>query len=307
MVRSPVEPFLGKGPRRKRGLGAVPKSHLRRSQHLCLWNPVMTALHPLPSGVAHAAQVAAAIEVPDRYELKYLISESQVEAVRRAIRPFCVMDPNCENTPRGEYGIGSLYLDTPSRDLFRISRERRARRWKARVRLYDGADRVFLEIKSKDHDMIKKQRARIPFDGWVEHIHREPGPEAGFAERLFCQRLQTYGLVPMLMVHYMREAWLSAVDSYARVTFDRAVVAQSWSHWSFDVDEVNWLALDGANSMLMCPRGVVLELKCLTAVPRWLTSVVQSVGLVRARYSKYCKGIERHFGRDTLIGALNLT
>jgi hypothetical protein len=267
----------------------------------------MTSLHSLSSGEAHAAQVAAAIEVPDRYELKYLISESQVEAVRRAIKPFCVMDPNCERTPNGEYGIGSLYLDTPNRDLFRISRERRSRRWKARIRLYDGADRVFLEIKNKDHDMIKKQRARIAFDGWVERIHREPGPDASSAEQLFCQRLQTYGLVPTLMVHYMREAWLSTVDSYARVTFDRQVVAQPWSHWSFDVDEVNWLALDGAHSMLMRPRGVVLELKCLTAVPRWLSNLVQGVGLVRARYSKYCKGIERHFARDTLLGLLNQT
>jgi len=59
--------------------------------------------------------------------------------------------------------------------------------------------------------------------------------------------------------------------------------------------------------MLSMPRGVVLELKCLTAVPRWLTNVVESVGLVRNRYSKYCKGIERHFARDTLLGVLNQT
>jgi SPX domain protein involved in polyphosphate accumulation len=217
------------------------------------------------------------------------------------------MDPYCASTPQGEYGIASLYLDTANRDLFRISREHRARRWKARVRLYDGADRVFLELKSKDHDMVKKQRARIAREGWVERIHREPGPDAGPAERLFSQRICSYGLVPTLMVHYRREAWLSTVDSYARVTFDREVVAQPWSHWSFDVDESNWLALDGAHSMLMRPRGVVLELKSLTAVPRWLTNVVQSVGLVRARYSKYCKGIERHFARDTLLAVLNQT
>jgi hypothetical protein len=268
---------------------------------------MMTAFNPVPIDPTNAIQAAASIEIPDRYELKYLISESQVDEVRRAIAPYCVMDPNCERTPCREYGIGSLYLDTPNRDLFRISRERRARRWKARVRLYDGADRVFLEIKNKDHDMIKKQRARIPIEGWVERIHRQPGADASAAERMFCQRLETYGLVPTLMVHYMREAWLSTVDSYARVTFDREVTAQPWSDWSFDVDEVNWLALDGAHSMLSMPRGVVLELKCLTAVPRWLTNVVESVGLVRNRYSKYCKGIERHFARDTLLGVLNQT
>jgi hypothetical protein len=140
-----------------------------------------------------------------------------------------------------------------------------------------------------------------------DRVHARPGPDASAAERVFCERLETYGLVPTLMVHYLREAWLSTVDSYARVTFDRRIVAQAWSDWSLDVDDVIWLALDGARSMLTRRDGVVLELKCLTAVPLWLTSVVQSLGLVRNRYSKFCKGIERHFGRDTLLTVVDKT
>jgi hypothetical protein len=267
----------------------------------------MTSLNSVASVQAPAIQAAATLEIPDRYELKYLIPESKVEDVRRAIEPFCVLDPNCESMPGHEYGIQSLYLDTPNRDLFRISRERRAQRWKARVRRYDGSKQVFLEIKNKDHDLIKKQRARIPFENWAERIHAVPDVTAGAAERIFCQRLEQYNLVPTLMVRYMREAWFSTVDSYARVTFDRRIVCQPWSDWTIDVDSAPWLALDGAHSMLTVPQGVVLELKCLTAVPRWLSNVVQGVGLVRAKYSKYCKGIERHFARDTLLGVLNQT
>lgn len=269
----------------------------------------MTALAP-PAPVEEAVpvQAAAPVEIPDRYELKYLITESQVERVRRAIEATCVLDPNCAKQPGHEYVIRSLYLDTPNRDLYRISRERRAQRWKARVRKYEGSDRVFLEIKNKDHDLIKKQRARIPAEGWVERIHGFlPDADASSAERLFCERVERYGLVPTLMVCYHREAWLSTVDSYARVTFDRSVVSQTWQDWSFDCDDAHWLALDGARSMLTVPRGVVLELKCLTAVPRWLSNLVQDIGLTRARYSKYCKAVERHFARDTLLGLLNQT
>jgi hypothetical protein len=247
------------------------------------------------------------MEIPDRYEMRYLISESQVEAVRRAIAPYCVLDAHCEDMPNYEYGIQSLYLDTPNRDLFRISRQRRARRWKARVRRYDGSDRVFLEIKDKDHDLVQKQRARIPLDGWALRLHGEPLADAGQAESIFRQRLERHGLEPMLMVRYLREAWMSTVDSYARVTFDRRITCQAWSEWSLDVDDANWLALDSARSMLAVPQGVVLELKCLTAVPRWLSSVVQNVGLARVRYSKYCRGIERQFARDTLLGVLHQT
>ncbi len=125
------------------------------------------------------------------------------------------------------------------------------------------------------------------------------------AERLFCERLERFGLVPTLMVRYEREAWLSTVDSYARVTFDRRVVSQAWHAWSFDADDGNGLALDSSHSMLTVPRGVVLELKCLTAVPHWLSNLARDVGLVRARYSKYCRGIERNFACDALVGVLN--
>lgn len=259
------------------------------------------------TAVAESAAQLTPIDIPDRYELKYLIPESQVDAVRRAIEPFCALDPNSAKSPTHEYAIQSLYLDTVKRDLYRISRERRARRWKARIRHYDGSETVFLEVKNKDHDMVKKPRARVPLAGWVERVHQPLRPDASAAERLFHYRVERYHLVPMLMVRYLREAWLSTVDSYARVTFDRRVVCQPWSDWSLDADPRNWVALDSERSMLGVPQGVVLELKCLSAVPRWLSNVVRAADLPKTRYSKYCKGVERLFARDTLLGVLNQT
>ena len=266
----------------------------------------MTSLNALSLGVTTPAQTAT-IEIPDRYELKYVIPEWQTDAVRRAIEPFCVLDPNSAREPSRQYAIQSLYLDTPNRDLYRISREKRARRWKARVRSYDGSDTVFLEVKNKDHDLVKKPRARIPAAGWVERVHGPLHSEATSAERLFCQRLERYHLVPTLMVRYQREAWVSTVDSYARVTFDRRVVCQAWADWSLDGDPNSWVALDGERSMLGTPHGVVVELKCLSAVPRWLTGVARSAALARIPYSKYCRGIERLFARDALLRVLNQT
>jgi hypothetical protein len=55
------------------------------------------------------------------------------------------------------------------------------------------------------------------------------------------------------------------------------------------------------------PQGIVLELKCLSAVPRWLANMTRTVDLQKTRYSKYCKGIERLYARDTLLGVLNRT
>jgi hypothetical protein len=270
----------------------------------------MNSLDALSLGVISDTQPAAQltpIDIPDRYELKYLVPEWQVEAVRRAIAPFCVLDPNSASAPSHAYASQSLYLDTCNRDLYRVSRERHARRWKARVRRYDGSDTVFLEVKNKDHDMVKKPRARIPAAGWVERVHGPLHAEASPAERLFCQRLERCQLLPTLMVRYQREAWLSTVDSYARVTFDRQVACQPWTDWSLDADPRNWVALDGERTTLGVPRAVVLELKCLRAVPRWLSNVARSAGLQKIRYSKYCRAVERVYACDTLLGVLNQT
>jgi len=266
----------------------------------------MTSLSTLSPDVTTPGQ-AAAIEIPDRYEFKYVIPARQADLVRRAIEPFCILDANSARAPDRQYCIQSLYLDTPNRDLYRISREKRARRWKARVRTYDGADTVFFEIKIKDHDMVRKPRARIPLAEWVERLHAPLRPEASAAERLFCHRVERYHLVPILMVRYQREAWLSTVDSYARVTIDRYVSCQPWDRWSLDADPRGWVALDGPRSMWGVPDGVVLELKCLSAVPRWLRNLPQQVGLPKTRYSKYCKSVERLYARDSLLGVLNQT
>lgn len=245
------------------------------------------------------------IEIPDRYEFKYLVHEEMVEDVRRAIRPFCDLDRFSAQSAHHEYAIQSLYLDTRNRDLFRMAGEKRSFRWKARVRTYDGADVVFLEVKNKDDHMVKKPRARVPRGDWAERLRAPLAPDASRAERLFRERVERYGLVPTLMVRYEREAWVSHVDTYARVTFDRRILCQPWSEWTLDCDQAGWLSLDSSRIMGSIPHGVVLELKCLTAVPRWMSNLTTSLGLSRVRYSKYCRGVERFWARDALTSVLN--
>lgn len=245
------------------------------------------------------------IDIPDRYEFKYLVREEDVEGLRRAIQPFCDMDHYSALSPTREYAIQSLYLDTSDRDLFRMAGEKRAFRWKARVRTYDNADVAFLEVKNKEEHMVKKPRARVSRCDWAARLQAPLATDAGRAERQFRERVERHGLVPMLMVRYDREAWVSHVDSYARVTFDRRIVCQPWSEWCLDCDPSAWVSLDSSQFMRAVPRGVVLELKCLTAVPRWMSNLACSFGLKRTRYSKYCRGVERFWARDTLPLLLN--
>ncbi len=240
------------------------------------------------------------LDIPRRYELKYAIPESQVEAVRDALRPYCALDPYCAATGDHSYDIETIYFDTWARELYRRCRERRPISMKVRARAYgDGGSPVFLEVKRKEHDLIRKTRARIS-SGWVERL-REPAPaDASPEEVLFRDHLARFSLQPALLVRYRREAWLSTVDGYARATFDRRITCQPWSRWEFDGGEAGWLALDGRRSMFSVPRGVVLELKCTLDVPRWMSALVRRLGLQRIGYSKYCNGVERVWGRAAL-------
>ena len=272
------------------------------------------ATNPAPSahqfrGEPAACSLSQAAHVPDRYELKYLISDSQTEVVRRAIEPFCILDAHAGNATDHHYVIRTLYLDTPGMDLYRTSCEKRSRRWKARVRQYGEGDSasstVFLELKTKDGDVVSKLRTRMPAEGWVERLMGAPRHEVSLAELSFRERLERHALEPTLLVRYEREAWTSAIDAYARVTLDRRVACQPWSGWQLQGGDHGWLALDSSRTMKTVPAGVVLELKCTTAVPRWLSGLVQSLGLTRTRYSKYCQGIERTSGRDGLVSRLS--
>jgi SPX domain protein involved in polyphosphate accumulation len=249
------------------------------------------------------------VHIPDRYELKYLISDSQTDGVRRAIEPFCVLDAHAGNAPDHHYIIRTLYLDTPGMDLYRMSCEKRSRKWKARVRQYGEGDAasstVFLEVKTKDGNVVSKLRTRMPAEGWAERLMGAPSQNVSLAEMTFRERLERHALEPTLLVRYEREAWLSTIDAYVRVTLDRRIACQRWSHWQLQGGDHGWLALDSCRTMKTVPTGVVLELKCTTAVPKWLSGLVHSLGLTRTRYSKYCQGIERTSGRDGLVARLS--
>jgi hypothetical protein len=249
------------------------------------------------------------VEIPDRYELKYLITESQVEAVRRFITPYCTLDPNSESEPSHQYIIRSLYFDTPRRDLYWISRQRRAHRWKMRVRQYGegktASKKVFLELKNKHCELVKKSRTRVPAEGWANRIRSELPWDGSSEETRFREKLERYPLAPALMVRYEREAWSSTVDFYARVTIDRQITCQPWAEWNLDGDANNWLSLDSRRTMKAIPEGVVLELKCQTSVPDWLIALPTVLGLQKTSYSKFCAGIERFWGRDSLLSLMH--
>ncbi len=240
------------------------------------------------------------LDIPLRYELKYAIPEWQVPEVRSALQPYCLLDPHCADGEDRSYLIQTLYFDTWERGLYRRSRERRPVTMKVRARAYgSGEGPVFLEVKGKDNGLIRKTRACIP-TGWAERLAGAAPENMSPGERLFRDALVRFSLEPALLVRYRREAWCSAVDGYARATFDRRIACQPWSRWELAGSDSSWLALDGRASLDSVPRAVVFELKCPLEVPRWISALVRRLGLLRIGFSKYCSGVERVWGPRAL-------
>ena len=94
-----------------------------------------------------------------RYEIKYLMTRSQRDAVLEAMEPYMSMDAY------GHSSIRNIYYDTPDFRLIRESLEKPAYKEKLRVRSYGPAaagDEVFVELKKKVQGVVYKRRIAMP-------------------------------------------------------------------------------------------------------------------------------------------------
>ncbi len=254
----------------------------------------------------------------ERLELKYLIDEFTADRIRSSIRPYCRPDTYNGGTTgdvgngsdqHPGYGVRSLYLDSPGLALFRAKERGDSERVKLRVRTYgDSPGNPILEIKRRISDIVRKTRARVRHEE-VEHIARGCVPAnsdpqvTNFLNDFALHSLRS-GAQPTLWVGYDREAYTSEVDTYARVTFDRQIIARRTDTWDFDASTNNkWCRFDDHRGAGLLVRNVVLELKCESFVPSWITNLIRIHSLKRQAFSKYGIGIYltgQHFAEHSL-------
>ena len=232
----------------------------------------------------------------ERYEMKYRIMPHQVDAVRQIVRNFCTPDAAGEN---GIYTISSLYFDTPDQRLYRETRQRVPRRFKIRVRRYHSGP-YFLEVKRRMMDIVRKTRCPIPADAWPGILENptlwtqlDLGPAKQHAYDSFVNAVLTTMASPHTVVRYDREAWVSTSDGYGRVTFDYNIVGAAARGLEIPIeDDQCWYREDAPRRFGLGGSGVVLELKCTTKVPLWMTDLVNRFNLRRVGFSKYATSVE---------------
>jgi hypothetical protein len=226
-----------------------------------------------------------------RYELKYLITESQALAVRQYIAGFLEPDEFAAKSATGDYPVRSVYLDSPSMTLFRQTEQGAKNRYKLRIRFYDECEEspCFLEVKRRESDVILKQRTGVTRDaahlianGMRPSKHHLFGNGAakgreGFAT--FCDLRDHIQATGQVYVAYDREAYMSPIGNNVRVTFDRNIRGARYSTF----DGVH-LPDDTVAANL---EGVVLELKFTDRFPGWVRDLVRTFNLQRQSVPKY--------------------
>lgn len=237
----------------------------------------------------------------ERLELKYLIDETTAERIRGDIDPYCNPDPHSDacaigRAGRAGYDIRSLYLDSPALAFHAAKLRCDPYRIKLRVRTYSDTSAATLEIKRRECQIIDKTRAVVDRE-YVElaamgvEVPTTRKPSSLLFLREFARVAADAGAIPTLHVRYEREAYESAVDQYARVTFDRNIRVRRADGWNLCPPDSGWCLFDDYWRSDHPTLPIVLELKCETIVPFWLLDIIRRYELIQSTFSKYSIGI----------------
>ena len=140
--------------------------------------------------------------------------------------------------------------------------------------------------------------ALVPVEQWpgVLEVARSDRTAATFetVPESFEHVHHTYGTLPILHVRYFREPYVSDIDEYGRITFDRAL-RYRLAHGSYDLcaSDADMIFYDDPVTAQWDSSPVVLEIKTQSLVPFWVVDIVRRFSLVQRGYSKYRYVIDR--------------
>jgi hypothetical protein len=224
-----------------------------------------------------------------RTELKYLVPEAHLGALRAAVAPFVALDPYERGYEGRGYTVRSIYLDTAGLRYYEEKQAGLKTRLKLRIRAYNtpaGDDPVFLEIKRKDETTVSKDRVPVPFAD-LEPLFATGDlaaclpADAAVQERArrFFYHVYGYQLRPTSLTVYEREAFAGRFDPTLRITFDRNLRGKAYPSWA-DLGREAGLAY-------VHPGCFIVEVKFNTRFPEWLRPVLGRYGLRQQSLSKY--------------------
>lgn len=212
-----------------------------------------------------------------RYELKYLLTLEQRDAMVAVMEPYMALDKY------GRTSIRNIYFDTDSYRLIRRSIEKPIYKEKLRLRSYGPArdgTAVFVELKKKYRDVVYKRRLAMPEAQALQWLRGDASQgtdcQIGREIQYFISYYQS--LQPAVFLSYERQAWFAKDGSDLRITFDDSILSRQ-EHIS--------LAADTWGTPLLPDDRVLMEIKTSGGIPLWMTHFLTENHIYKTPYSKY--------------------
>lgn len=237
-----------------------------------------------------------------RYELKYAITEKLAANIKDYISNICSLDKNVCSGESG-YIVNNLYFDTSSLTFYNDTKFRKLTRYKPRARYYGkkAKDFIFPEIKYRNGNVIWKTRYCLPVEKFPELFYpvesQQVIPVIQTQMNRFEEIIHWYNAQPVLHVRYYREPYVTELEEYGRVTFDRQLCyRQVYGSTDLDYRESDMIYYDDPITTINHDSPVLLEIKVETLVPAWAINLIRRFNLVQRPFSKYCYGIDNMLG-----------
>ena len=233
----------------------------------------------------------------NRYELKYVLPLSRIEAIGADLEAYLQRD--AYNDESGRYRVTSLYYDTATYKAYWDKIEGHKYRRKLRVRVY-GTEPVgpetdcFVEIKQRNNKSLQKKRIFVPYaaaEALCANAESIPQlPALSPADRAVQHEVQylvgALQLTAACLVSYDRLAFNGGEhDPGLRVTFDTNLRCR--------IHALTLLSDQGGdNHFFLPPDWCIMEVKINNRVPYWLSELLGRHRCTLRRVSKYCAALE---------------
>lgn len=219
----------------------------------------------------------------NRYEKKFIISNSIYEQLLNRILAYMVPDRNNKNG--GIYTICNIYYDTDNDYLIRKSIDKPVYKEKLRLRSYgipDTDSEAFIEVKKKFKGIVNKRRITLPLSEAEDYLNNNIMPSSEVMNSQIFKEIEymrsRYTLVPKLYLSYDRRAYYCKDNEDLRITFDNNILARRED-----------LRLEyGAYGKNILQEGYyIMEIKLSETFPMWLTDILSELKVYKTSFSKY--------------------
>ena len=224
----------------------------------------------------------------ERIEKKWRMTPEQFKALLPALN---------EHMCKDEFGVSlicSEFYDTKDFYLIRKSIERPPFKEKIRIRSYgvpSDNSKVFVEIKRKLNGIGYKRRITVPYIAAKALMKGQPiGSNNPQIEKEILELVKRYNPVSVATLCYERVALYGKDDKDFRITVD--------SNLRYRTKNTDLTYGSDGKPIIDDGRTVIMEVKSMGGIPKWLEDKLTELKIYRAPFSKIGTACTQHIFKE---------